>query len=259
MKTLVSCLAAILLAVGCNQPSSPVAEKPAGATTTPSSPPETPPTTTQAAPDKTTSAASTSTDSAPTLDQIPADVKTDAFAYEGLANDKMQHFEDTMSKHKNATGTFQVKLKEIKDGKATFEEVATGGIEGGQTEDMSADSTGIYHEKLSPFTLKTPHVIELPAKLAPGDTWKDKTTIDAEGNVISTSSVNKVIGMKKITTKLGSFDALEIDSPGDGTFQGKPIKVDLKRWFVKDVGVVRQTETMKLPGSTTTVTREFTK
>jgi len=273
VKTLVTCWALTVALAGCKGSQS----TPPEATTNQAPPPtaavpsksETP---SAAIPTDSKPAADNSSNAAPgpTLDQLPASVKTDAFEYEGLANDKPQKFVDTSvqgsgkTKPEPMTGTFQITLKDIKDGKAIFEEVSTGGQDGGQTEKMSADATGVYHEDLSPVKLLTPHVIELPAKLGPGTTWSDKTSVDLGAGVgiskvVTLDDSNKVVGVKSITTKLGTFDALEVDTSGKGTFDKQAITVDLKRWYVKGVGIVKQVETMKLPTTTTVVTREFTK
>ena len=267
MKSYVTFLGAVLpaigvLAMGCSKPSAPVASGPV-APVAPSSPVATNPPPSNAPP-----APTDPTDqpkgAAPTIDQIPAEVKTEAFDYEGLANTQLQKFVDTASTSSPSTGTFQVTLKEIKDGKAIFEEVSTGGIAGEQTEKMSADAIGIYHEELAPAKLLTPHVIELPAKPAPRLTWTDKTSIDygaATGSsmVFTGEETNKVVGIQSIKIKLGTFDALEVDTTGTGTFNKDPITVSEKRWFVKGVGIVKQTQIMKLKSRTVTQTREFTK
>lgn len=262
MKSYVTFLGAVLLASGCSKPAAPVAPAPP---TSPVATNEQPTTSTPSTPS--TSSATDTTDQSkspgPTIDQIPAEIKTDAFEYEGLANTQLQKFVDTTSTGTPSTGTFQVTLKEIKDGKATFEEVSTGGQDGGETEKMSADATGVYHEELSPAKLLIPHVLELPAKLGPGTAWTDKTEIDAgssgSNKVISLNDANKVVGINHITTKLGSFDALEVDTTGVGTFDKEPISVTEKRWFVKGVGTVKQTYSMKLKTGTSNVSREFTK
>jgi hypothetical protein len=167
-------------------------------------------------------------------------LKNEAYAYYGLGIGAPQKL--TLRTDKTGTSTMvrTVKLLDVKDGKATFEEEQTGGPEGDQRQTMSLEPDGIYVTAVSPGTLKTTHVIALPVKLHPGDTWSDHTVLDTSDGSLTLDNNWKVLGTRSVKVAAGQFDALLVSGVGHGKVGSEPLSVKTEFWYVKGIGAVKQ-------------------
>jgi hypothetical protein len=193
------------------------------------------------------------------VSELPNELKNDAFEYEGLGSTRVRSFKDIRSGGgEPAIGTMQATLKSLSNGKATFEEESTGGIDGGMTEDGSLEKGGYFANSISPGKLLTPHSIELPANLTPGYKWSSSFGVQTtNGDVMKLKMDNQVIGRKSIKLGAVTTDALEIDGQDKGTVGATPVSITTQAFYVKGVGLVRNVQKMSREGKVTTFTREF--
>ncbi len=241
MKRTLPLLLITVLAVGCQNGSTPVAKAPENSSqATPSGKPS-------------PSAAETK---APTLAELPAELKHAAFDYYGLANEKPVNMQAVYSSQPQViTGTQTVRLKEMRDGNAIFMIERTGGLAQLGDQEMSLEKDGLYVTQST--IAKVNHDLELPADVTPGKMWDNKTEVEGQ---ISLNSKFKVVGVQKVKTKVGDRDALFVTSTGEGTMRGQKVKVTSENWFVKGVGGVKSVLKIAFPGGKTeTVTVEETK
>lgn len=238
-----STLLIALLIAGCGQgnSSSPSpTTSPAGPETKASQPQDapavTPPKTTDVATNATVPTEPAKSTPAPVL---PAELKNDAYEYYGLALEKPLNLQITLTAQpgNKLSGTTTTTLKEVKDGKAIFEQHRSGAL-GDMTVTLSLEKGGVYVTSISNGTT-TPHSMELPAKLTPGLTFKDHSEMEGNGQSIKMDNDEKVVGLTKVKTKLGEYEAMLVTSTGKGTMNGVKMRMDTKSWYVKGRGAVK--------------------
>lgn len=229
--------AAILTGCASQTPagSTPVeSSKSPSATSVPDAKGETPPATKQAG-DADSKAASADPSS------VPSALKTDAYDYFGLANAKVVDMEiHTDGKPDVGTGSVQTQFTGMKDGVAMFKTTRTGAIDQfGATDVVSCGPDGVYTVSTSSGTLKAKH-LELPAKLAKGQKWDETTNLVAvSGQKIVEKDTYTVVGIERIHTKRGDFDALRIDSKGTAKIDKQQASTQTRTWYVKGLGPVK--------------------
>lgn len=60
----------------------------------------------------------------------------------------------------------------------------------------------------------------------------------------SYTSDNAAVGTEVVTVPFGTFEAMRIDSTGEGTFNGEPTPTcHVSQWWAKDIGLVKQDTT----------------
>lgn len=197
----------------------------------------------------------------PSLEDLPASIKHDAFAYYGLDNLK------TLDLKMNAngvdySGSATAELEKIEGDKAYFKVVRTGtAAEHLGTDSIMVDAQGIHATGNSLGKLTPASHLAMPADLKPGKTWNVKTKLVLDnGRELNESSVNKVEGIRDVKTKSGVEKALFIMTTGDTSLseggETKKMKLTLKRWFVKGTGLVKAEMTFTgpdLPSNTITI------
>jgi hypothetical protein len=193
--------------------------------------------------------------------EIPTNLKNDAYSYYGLGSPKPKVYDLTVSNPKPATTaqTITIVPKGFKDNKADFEETDSGQAMGDSTQEMSLESDGLYVESISPQTLKTPHFLQLPAKLDRGATWTSRQSVDAKGQSVDETLKFRVGEIQSVTTPAGKFQALDIVGTGTGTLQSKPATLFEESWYVKDFGMVKQVAKIESQGVTTTIVQTLRK
>jgi len=222
---------------GCKDSSSTAANESSGSTA--SSPIKgTPP---PAKSDKTTTASN------PSLDQIPMELKTDGYEYYGLGNSATMKMELRQGSEKSGlVGTQTITFKEMKDGAPIFTMEHGDGLAGLGSQELRVEKDGIY-TVASTLAKVGAHDLEIPAKLDPGVTWKSHEEVDKDNSNTIEDDVYKVVGVQKVKTSVGQYDALLITSAGESKTTGgnsKAIsssKIHSEGWYVKGRGLVRLT------------------
>lgn len=189
---------------------------------------------------------------------IPADVKTDAFDYYGLANAEPVPMEVVADGSPQRTGTQTTKLVQVENGVATYEIARTGSLSALGTMTLEARKDGIYVKSTSIGEIEGEQ-LELPTGLTPGKTWKTSLKIKRQdGSMVENDSTFKVVRQEKVKTPAGEFDALLIESTGPMKMEGNESKMSTKGWFVKGRGAVKMsiTTTPKGQKPTTMVIQE---
>ena len=191
------------------------------------------------------------------LSSLPASVKTDAFEYYGLGNEKAMDAELKSPEMATKTGGVTISLNKVEGDKAYFTIARTGAIAGDLGDDMvMADSNGVYMNGTSIGTVTPSTFLALPADLTPGKTWKQKTkVVRNSGEEIAEDSVYKVVGMSDVKTKSGMQKALLVTSTGTAVVslggRKESPKYETKSWYVKGVGQVKVEISLTSPGKPT--------
>jgi hypothetical protein len=195
----------------------------------------------------------------PTSEDIPSELKHDAFRYYGLSNLKSVEME-RRGGGPSISGGRVVRLTGIVDGKALYDIDNTGGLEAMPDEKLSVEKDGIYTVGLSGGTMTPARNLSLPADLTPGKTWPNKTTLKMDsGQTLVADHTYKVVGEQKVKTKAGEFDALLVEAGGPTEQNGMKMQAQMKIWLVKDVGPVKMEMTMNVNGKPVTHIIEATK
>lgn len=171
---------------------------------------------------------------------IPAEFKHEGYEYYGLGNDQPIDMEVRLTGDSGVrTGSQITRFKSMDNGKAVYSIERTGGLTDllGQM-DVSLDPEGIF-VKSSSVAKVGDRDVEMPASLAPGSTWEARTVVEQPGRELNVLVKFKVVGEENITTPVGKRTALRVDSVGDGTLQGKKVRMDSQSWYVKGFGMVK--------------------
>lgn len=196
---------------------------------------------------------------APVTPVVPAAIQSDGYHYYGLTRTEPMNYVVTVS---NATGdqpsqaaAQSVKFEGMDGDKAKFVIRRTGALEPLGSMHVLVDTKGITIASTSPGTLKG-SPLDLPADVKPGTTWKsdytidfDKSTAMPEGGSSTAHSTTKIVGVEKVTTKAGTFDALLVESNEDDMLNGKPATIHSQTWYVKDRGPVKMVVATQQAGS----------
>lgn len=225
-RTIPTAILAALFVFGC-APKEPVANSTEPVNTPPKEAPGTPP-----------SQEAVTTNAA--LDSIPSELKSDAFYYYGLsATAPIKMAINAPNAAAPVTGSQTVKFTGMDGGKAKFTISRDGGLAALGSEDVVLDKSGVNAVSSSLGKLKGTS-LEMPADLKPGVTWKSDVTLDMGSNGMAEDhSLFKVVGTQKVTTKVGTYDALLVESHGNQSAAGQKSIADIKFWFVKDRGAVK--------------------
>jgi len=225
-------LSSVVIAAGCSNPPAATTTKPEGdkPTATAGGTPEEP--------------------KAPvaTAAEIPASLKGDAYDYYGLANAEPIKMEIRSATPPARSGLQTIKLKEIKDGKAIFTVDRTEGLADLGSMELSLDDKGLFVLSTNIGKVEENH-LELPNGLAVGKTWNVKSKITRDtGQSVENDATFKVQRTEKVTTPVGTYDALLITSTGPATVSGTKMSMSTKGWFVKGRGPVKMEIDIQQPG-----------
>ncbi len=189
----------------------------------------------------------------PSLQDLPASIKHDAFAYYGLGNTKTMDLRLT-GDNLDQSGGISVELEKVEDGRAHFKVLRTGAIgESLGTDYVMVDSAGIHATGNSMGKLTPENYLALPADLTPGKTWRVKNKIVRDsGQEVEEDSVYKVEGIRDFKTKSGVQKALLVTSSGNASVttggDTKKMKNTTKSWYVKGVGLAKSEISFIMPG-----------
>ncbi len=200
----------------------------------------------------------------PSLDQVPANLKHDAFEYYGLGNSKKMSVQLTGTGI-SQTGEVSVELDKVEGQTATFKVVRSGAVGDSLGSDfVTVDAKGVNAVGNSMGKLSPGSYVALPADLTPGKTWNVKNKIEREnGQQVEEDSVYKIEGLQDFKTKSGSQKALVVTSSGTATVTNagdvKKMKSTTKSWYIKGLGLAKTEITFTEPGQpTNTITVEVT-
>lgn len=183
---------------------------------------------------------------------LPQSIVHDGYAFSGVSFVKPLDMELTISDQKAVrTGSQQIKLKEVKDGKAVYSVDRTGQLAILGTEEWTVTDKGVYTTKSSMMDLG-PDAMELPAHPTPGMSWKVHTKSSQPTASMDMQMTFKVVGFEPVSTKAGKFkNALVIEQDGTGTLEGQKVRTESKNWYVKGIGLVKATMTNHLASGKT--------
>jgi len=193
------------------------------------------------------------------LSMLPVELKGDAYEYYGLSNEKPVDMEiDVSPGNRILTGSVETNLESVENGKAIFHREATGqlaSIYGVQ--ELSLEPGGIFVKSMT-IGKTGGHDIEMPANLAPGATWTSTEDLSTGDQSVKVTSTYKVVGVQKLVTKKGTFDALVITSSGKGILGGRNARMNSKGWYVKGLGNAKlEVEIIYPDGKKSTITSKI--
>lgn len=185
----------------------------------------------------------------PDISTVPADLKHDAYSYNGFGRTKAVTYLFTkVQGDKPEEGTQSAELKEVKDGAAAFTVNRTGSLEAIGREDLLVKKDGVYLVSTSLGSPKDP-VMLMPATIKPGSVWDysyELTT--SSGDKMSFKGKARAMQMEKVTVKAGAFDTLLVNETAEMNRGGVKGTVSSKTWYAKDVGVVKMKMEVKDSG-----------
>ncbi|MBX3118036.1 MAG: hypothetical protein KF784_03155 [Fimbriimonadaceae bacterium] len=196
------------------------------------------------------------------LAKIPPALQSDAMYYYSLTYDRPLTVKYTTSivrgkgsepELKEGEGTIAVRLLAIEENEVRFAVDRSSALAAllGTGEELVLNKNGVLTSTFNGKKLEKP-VVEMPASLAAGSTWDTGLTadMDAQGT-ITVKMKNRVVGNEKVSTPMGEFDALKVESEGTASRKekesGKVVtsSTKLTQWMVKGVGIVKLTLTSK--------------
>jgi len=194
---------------------------------------------------------STSETPPPSMDSLPANLKHEGFAYYGLGNTGELGFEVISSLAPGpSTGNASSKLVAIEGGAAKFITSRTGPLAQLGDEELEVRPDGIYNTRLGGEPVE-PAQLVIPSELPKGKTWTTKGSVKlATGKTLDQNIDYTVVGIEKVTTKAGEFDALKVTAKGQIKFDGKTSQSQVAAWYVKDLGIVKMTISTDVPKGT---------
>jgi hypothetical protein len=170
---------------------------------------------------------------------LPSELKGDAYAYYGLENSEPIKMEIRSGAGPSRSGMQTIKLKEVKDGAAIFTVDRTDGLADLGSMELSLDKKGLFVLSTNIGKVEENH-LELPNDLKLGKVWNVKSKITRDtGQSVENDATFKVQRMEKVTTPVGSYDALLITSSGPANVSGNKMSMTTKGWFVKGRGPVK--------------------
>jgi hypothetical protein len=188
---------------------------------------------------------------------LPETLKSEAYRYYGLSNEKPLDMEviSRAQPGSTTTGAQLNTLSAVEGSVATYQISRTGNLQAqlGNME-VTLESDGIY-VKSSDIAQVGKHDLEFPNTVTPGFKWSSRTQVTQPNREIDLTVDSKIVGVVKLKAKSGDVDALLVTSGGKGKVLGQPTRMESKSWFVKDVGMVRsEMKTSGEKGKSQTVT-----
>lgn len=178
----------------------------------------------------------------PSIDrnQIPSALHTDAFRYYGLSNDKPLDMEVTTKPDKGVfTGSVKSRLTKVVKEKATFVEDRTGSLSdvfGSDTLEVRPD--GVYAVASDKEQIDKPQ-LELPTGFVNGKPWKIDSLAKVGAQKVRQKMTFSCTGPDSVTIAGKTYPAMLVVGNGSFITDGKPAKVSMRQWFVRDIGNVK--------------------
>jgi hypothetical protein len=189
----------------------------------------------------------------PALDRgkLPKELESDAYHYFGLNLEKSLNVQITNSKTGViSTGSESVKLTDVKNGVATFDQTSTGGLAdqvGTETVELRKD--GVYLVHSDKIDVGKPQ-LALPVGLTAGKSWKVDSSMQAGDRHLRQQVTYTVVGEQSVTSGGKSITALFVSGKGTVTgLDGKKTQAMTdNQWYAKDMGLVKEIETVSQTG-----------
>lgn len=217
-----------------------------------------------------TTAASTQVTSkdvgAPVTPVLPANLQHDGYRYYGLSRTEPMYYDVTVdngggSNPPQVAGQ-SIAFEGMDAGKAKFVINRTGALSRLGSMHVVVDPKGVTIVSTSPGKMDGTQ-LDMPANPTPGTTWKSDYKIDfyksdamPEGGTSTAHLTDKIVGVQKVTTKAGTFDALLVESNENDLLNGKPATIHSQSWYVKDRGLVKMVVDTKQANGSATMTIE---
>lgn len=194
------------------------------------------------------------------LAKMPEELKTDAFYYYGLSNDKPIPMKVTQPGQDATVSTVSVRVVSVSQDEVKFTVDRTGVLAGALgSQDLVLKKDGLYTVAVNGEARKKP-TLELPSQLSPGKAWNSDETINSTQGPLRMISQQKVAGIEKIKTDVGEFEAIRIETTGTMELGGKKSSSTASLWLVKGLGLVKMTgKTKDASGKEQTMILEVTK
>ena len=191
---------------------------------------------------------------------LPADLKGDAFGYYGLSEGRSMEYRMTAG-GTSQTGTQTITFKGLQGDVAKFSVERGGDLAQMGSTELELRKDGIYAVSSSIGDIGKPS-LEMPMALPTGKTWTTKNELkQGDSGGMTSEQKYRVVGLERVTTPAGPFEALLVTSEGPASIGGKPYSMKTRSWFVKDLGAVKwEIETVDKASSTkNTVSIELVK
>lgn len=195
----------------------------------------------------------------PAVTVVPEELKTEAYHWLGLGNEKPIRYLFTDQTGATSTGEQSFKLDSVADGKAIYKLTRTEGL-GDKLgdEDWSLEKDGVFiigNSKMgSGFRDQ-----QANADLKPGSSWVSSAKMEYGGADMEQNLKLSVVGMKHIKTKAGEYDALMVTAKGTLKSGETTSRVEANAWYVKDKGMVKNVLTVTTDKKPQVITIEETK
>lgn len=191
---------------------------------------------------------------------LPAELKGDAFGYYGLSQGRTMEYRMTAG-GTTQTGTQAITFKGLEGGVAKFSVERGGDLAQMGSTEVELRKDGIYAISSSIGDIGKPS-LEMPMALPTGKTWTTKNELkQGDSGGMTSEQKYRVVGLERVTTAAGPFEALLVTSEGPASIGGQPYSMKTRSWFVKDLGAVKwEIETVDKATSTkNTVSIELAK
>jgi hypothetical protein len=197
---------------------------------------------------------------------VPESLQTDAYHYYGLSNLSHKNYRITIRKGSQVSSleesvSLQLGGRYLNCPITLIESTTVPGV-GKYTVRLSVEEDGLYiagyDTPNGPVDTGRPfHCLQLPAELNRGAKWKSEQVDGVGGQSFGYNLACEVLGSESIETWFGSRVALRIHGAGNGELAGHPAKLTVESWYVRDVGLVKQSVVAKTANGETTITQEL--
>lgn len=183
------------------------------------------------------------------VDELPEEVKHDAYEYMGLGNSeelKYEFVQDGQSSEGTQKSTTYTKKS---DGEYVFMTERTGGLAVMMADRLLVNKDGAFTTYTLGKELEKP-LMAMPATVSPGEKWTIAYTLDSENGPVTVDIENTIVGTTKVTTPAGSYECIHLKAAGDSTVGGVSTKVEGDTYYAKGIGVVKMSLNLVSPEKT---------
>ncbi|HET6645306.1 MAG TPA: hypothetical protein VFG65_07400 [Fimbriimonadales bacterium] len=178
--------------------------------------------------------------------------QTKGLEYFGFPFGKPVHYKAVGLPQGTAEGDRTIKTV-VQDGKLMITATWSGGLAALDSETDVADADGLHNTSTGNNRFDPP-LLQLPANPKEGDSWKSNYEVKIPSGTFRANTTSKVLGIKKVTVPLGTFDAMVVRETGTLASGSLTMDVTSSVWFVKGVGLVKNSLQTSIHGSQTSNT-----